>query len=70
MISYGIESKICLCFLPLFLSFSILAMVDVMDHSMDMFFQCTLKKPVVSLLGDCTGAKKDLLSRYSHMLSP
>ena len=53
-----------------FYLFSVVAMVDVMDHSMDMFFQCTLKKPVVSLLGDCTGARKDLLHRYSHMLSP
>ena len=53
-----------------FYLFSVLAMVDVMDHGIDMFFQCTLKKLVVSFLGDYTGARKDLLYRYSHMLTP
>ena len=65
----GLNQDSAFC-LPSFLTFSVLAMVDVMDHSIDMFFQCTLKKHVVSLLGDYTGARKDLLHRYSHMLSP
>ena len=66
----GLNQDSAFCLLPSFLSFSVLAMVDVMDYSIDMFFQCTLKKHVVSFLGDYTGARKDLLYRYSHMLSP
>ena len=66
----GLNQDSAFCLLPSFLSFSVVAMVDVMEHSIDMFFQCTLKKHVVSFLGDYTGARKDLLYRYSHMLSP